>query len=169
MTRPIKIIALLIIVIFVVLTCIFAYLEFQAIHNTKVAKINAENASVESIKNGVDIYHATYGKYPDDMNDLVSRFKKGDIARIRAQSVEILNTHKKYNDNKTVPTVDVKHEKAQDKTITKTIELSVEYLMKNDLKYSVRGDGRAYRITYKSVDGDTNFIDGNYESDYHEK
>ena len=63
----------------------------------------------------------------------------------------------------------MKHEKAQDKTITKTIELSVEYLMKNNFKYSVRGDGRTYRVTYKRVDGDTKIIDGNYESDYHEK
>lgn len=36
-----------------------------------------------------------------------------------------------------------------------------------DFEYSVRGDGRAYQITYTNVDGDKITVDGNYSEEYH--
>ncbi len=169
MAKPIKVISLLIIIIVVVLTCTFANFEFQAAQNIRAAKTNAEHASVDAIKYDIDTYHVMYGGYPDDMNDLIAKFEKMGMVSIMAQSAGVLNTYKKYNGNKSVPTVDIKQRKAQDKNIAKSLKTTIKYLSEIDLKYRVRVDGRAYRITYKSVDGDTKTVDGNYESDYIEK
>lgn len=36
-----------------------------------------------------------------------------------------------------------------------------------DFDYTVRGDGKAYRITYTNIAGEEITIDGNYSEDYH--
>lgn len=51
--------------------------------------------------------------------------------------------------------------------LAEQMEKSIKDL--SSLKYSVRGDGKAYKITYTNSGGEEKTIEGNYETDYQDR